>query len=262
MTVALLDGPRQTPPPAQLDPAAVDVWSVHLECSPASLAALEALLSTDERERADRFRFERDRRRFACARGVLRSLIAEYLGVRPCELMFRYGPNGKPALAGPFEGALTFNVSHSHELALIAIARDVEMGVDVEAVRPMNDAAAIASRFFSTREVETLRALSPSLRETAFFTCWTRKEAYLKALGSGLARPLDRFDVTFAPSDPAALVVHGDPRESQRWSLRGLTPGAGYEGALVVEARAGRTRCWQWNDARAACGHVRTMEAV
>jgi 4'-phosphopantetheinyl transferase len=242
----------------------VDVWSVQLECSPAYIAVLMHTLSDDECERADRFYFERDQRRFICARGTLRRLLAEYLDADAHELTFSYGPNGKPALSGRFERALTFNVSHSSELALVAIGRDVEMGVDVEAVRSMDDADDIASRFFSPRETAQLRALPVPVRTKAFFACWTRKEAYLKALGSGLAKPLDEFDVAFAPGEAAALYVHGDDCESARWSVRELAPSPGYTGALVTEG-GGAVRCWQWTDMRAGSGaraDLSTMEAV
>jgi 4'-phosphopantetheinyl transferase len=243
----------------------VDVWSVQLDCSPAYIAVLLHTLSEDECERADRFYFERDRRRFTCARGALRRLLAAYLDTEPSELTFSYGPNGKPALSGRFAHALTFNVSHSHELALVAIGRDVEMGVDVEAVRSMNDADDIASRFFSPRETAQLRALPDAVRTEAFFACWTRKEAYLKALGSGLAKPLDEFDVAFAPGESPALCVHGDERETARWSIRGLAPAPGYTGALVTESGGGAVRCWQWTDmctGTRARADVSTMEAV
>jgi 4'-phosphopantetheinyl transferase len=242
----------------------VDVWSVQLECSSAYVAVLRHTLSDGEGARADRFYFEPDRRRFICARGTLRRLLAEYLDVEARDLTFSYGPNGKPALSGRFERALTFNVSHSHELALVAVGRDVEMGVDVEAVRSMDDADNIASRFFSPREAAQLRALPVAMRDGAFFACWTRKEAYLKALGSGLAKPLDGFDVAFAPGEAAALFVHGDERETARWSVRELAPAPGYTGALVTEG-ASAVRCWQWTDVRAGSGarsDVSAMEAV
>ena len=243
----------------------VDVWSVQLDCSPAYVAVLLHALSDDERERAGRFYFERDQRRFICARGTLRRLLAAYLDVEARDLTFSYGPNGKPALSGRFERALTFNVSHSQELALVAIARDVEMGVDVEAVRSMDDADDIASRFFSPRESAQLRALPVAVRTGAFFACWTRKEAYLKALGSGLAKPLDEFDVAFAPGETAALFVHGDELETARWSIRELAPAPGYTGALVTERGGGAVRCWQWTDMGAGSGaraDVSTREAV
>ena len=249
----------------QLSSGDVDVWSVQLDCSPAYVAVLLHTLSDDERERADRFYFERDRLRFICARGSLRRLLAAYLDAEASDLTFSYGPNGKPALSGQFDGALTFNVSHSAELALVAIGRDVEMGVDVESVRAMDDAEDIASRFFSPREAARLRSLPATVRNQAFFACWTRKEAYLKALGSGLAKPLNEFEVTFAPGDVASLVVHGDERETARWSLCELSPAPGYTGALVTEGNSGARRCWQWIDAYARSGvraDVGTMEAV
>jgi len=227
----------------------VDVWAVGLECSEQCAATLGATLSPDERERADRFHFARDRRRFICGRGVLRHLLGAYLDVRPLDIAFSYGTYGKPALSGRGEGLLKFNVTHSHELALIAVG-DVEMGVDVEAIRPMPDADDVASRFFSARELAELQALPVTVRDAAFFACWTRKEAYLKALGSGLARPLDGFTVTLAPSTPIALVVHGDARETARWSIRELSPLIGYVAALVTEGRPRQVRCWQWSPMR------------
>jgi 4'-phosphopantetheinyl transferase len=259
--------PWQPAPPfrPRLMSGDVDVWSVRLDRSPEWVAALQPTLSDDERERADRFHFERDRRRFACARGVLRRLLAEYLDVEAGELTFSYGAHGKPALSGRFQRAVTFNVSHSHELALVAIGRDAELGVDVEAVRSMEGADDIASRFFSPREAAQLRSLPVAVRRAAFFACWTRKEAYLKALGSGLARPLDEFDVTFAPGEPAALVVHGDETETARWAIDELLPAPGYTAALVTESHAGVARCWQWTETRAesdARADVSTMEAV
>jgi 4'-phosphopantetheinyl transferase len=226
-------------------PGQVDVWAVWLDEAPERLEALCASLSSDEQERAGRFHFEHDRRRFVRARGVLRQLLAEYLDVPPRDVTFSYGPSGKPALSGPSGGALTFNVSHSRELALMAIGGGMEIGVDVEAVRPMVEAAEIASRFFSARESAQLQALPEDVRNDAFFACWTRKEAYLKALGSGLAKPLGGFDVTFTPGEAAAVVVHGDPSETARWSLRALLPAPGYVGALATEGCA-VTRCWQW----------------
>jgi 4'-phosphopantetheinyl transferase len=243
----------------------VDVWAAGLECSAQSLAALQATLSRDEQERAGRFYFERDRRRFICARGALRGLLGAYLNVEPGDLTFKYGEHGKPALSDKFDGALAFNLSHSHELALVVIGRGIEMGVDVEAIRPVADADDIASKFFSAAEVAALQALSESARRPAFFACWTRKEAYLKALGSGLARPLDQFSVSLIPGEPVRLVVHDDEGETARWSIRELAPEPGYAAALVTDGRPAKVRCWRWTDTTlvpAACGCVQTMEAV
>ena len=192
----------------------------------------------------------------SCSRGIsrLRRRSSRSVTVRTESPRWRDG----------FSGALTFNVSHSDELALIAIGRDIELGVDVEAVRALDDADGIASRFFAPRENERLRSLPDEIRTDAFFACWTRKEAYLKALGSGLAKPLDAFEVTFAPDEAASLLVYGDDRETARWKLRELAPGAGYTGALVTEGPAG-TQCWRFMPPAAARGagiDVNAVEAV
>ncbi len=244
--VAWQEAPDQLP---CLTPTVVHVWAVRLDSPPAHIDALYATLSADECERSSRFHFDRDRRRYICARGALRQLLSRYLDAAAEEFTFSYGPNGKPSLSGRFRGALTFNVSHSDELALVAIGREIELGVDVEAVRALDDADGIASRFFAPRENERLRSLPDGIRTDAFFACWTRKEAYLKALGSGLAKPLDAFEVTFAPDEAASLLVYGDDRETARWKLRELAPGAGYTGALVTEGPAD-TRCWRWMPGR------------
>ena len=247
------DPPSHLPRPT---PGVVDVWSVGLDMPPAQIERLGAALSPDERERAERFHFERDRRRYVCARGALRDLLARYLGVEAADITFSYGPNGKPALSGRFESLLTFNVSHSGELALIAIGRDVELGVDVEAMRTMDDADDIASRFFAPAEAARLRAVPQEARTSAFFACWTRKEAYLKALGSGLAKPLDAFEVAYGAGETPALVVYGDEIETARWQLQALAPGAGYAGALVTEG-AVAARCWRFGP-----DGVRALETV
>ena len=167
--------PAQLP---RLTPTVVHVWAVRLDSPAAHVDALYATLSTDERARAGRFHFERDRHRYICARGSLRQLLSRYVDVRAEEFTFSYGPHGKPALSGRFHGALAFNVSHSDQLTLVAIGRGIELGVDVEAVRAFDDADRIASTFFAPRENERLRRLPDGVRTDAFFACWTRKEAY------------------------------------------------------------------------------------
>jgi 4'-phosphopantetheinyl transferase len=256
--LAWQDAPDQLP---LLTPTVVHVWAVRLDSLSFHIDALYATLSADERERSSRFHFDRDRRRYICARGALRQLLSRYLDAAAEEFTFSYGPNGKPSLSGRFSGALTFNVSQSGELALVALGRDIELGVDVEAVRALDDADGIASRFFAPRENERLRSLPDEIRTDAFFACWTRKEAYLKALGSGLAKPLDAFEVTFAPDEAASLLVYGDARETARWNLRELAPGDGYTGALVTEGPAG-TRCWRWVPSGAGCGPQTDRNAV
>lgn len=225
----------------------VHVWLAELDVLPAT--TLRGHLSPDEVARADRFRFTRDRQRFIGARGLLRELLGRYLDVDPAALCFAYGPRGKPSLAG--DGGperVRFNVSHSGGLALLAFARERELGVDVELERPVPEAESIAERYFSPREGAELGRLPPAERPQAFFRCWTRKEAFIKATGDGLSRPLDAFDVTLAPREAARLLrVEGKPEEAARWWMEGLEPAEGFAGALAVEGRPARLACWKWD---------------
>lgn len=211
-----------------------------------------SLLSPEEWGRARRFRFERDRRRFTVARGVLRTLLGQYLGIDSRSIEFSYASHGKPFLAGALSAQrLYFNVSHSGELALYAIAREREVGVDIELVHTIDDAQQIAERFFSLAENAALRALPAEVKEEAFFTCWTRKEAYIKALGEGLSLPLHEFDVSLTPGEPARFLGAVDREHALRWTLRELDPAPGYVAALVAEGSGWEVTCWRWEDERA-----------
>ena len=203
-------------------------------------------LAADERQRAERYIFQKDRTHFVVARGLLRVLLGCYLRQEPLHLRFIYGPHGKPALATDTGGvALRFNVSHSHGLALYAITRGREVGVDAERIRPAVVQEKVAERFFSPREVAVLRALPTPLQARAFFACWTRKEAYIKATGDGLTLPLDQFDVSLAPGEPAALLrTAWDPKEAAHWALQDLAPAPGYRAAVAVAGHAWRLTCW------------------
>jgi 4'-phosphopantetheinyl transferase len=226
----------------------VHVWRVALDQSPSQAEALLGILAPDEQRRAERFHFRKDRRRFVVARGVLRIILGRYLHTAPDDLRFSYSRYGKPALAGASGvDAVRFNVSHSHELALYAITLDREIGLDIEYMREGFAGEQVAEQFFSPREVATLRALPAHMQTEGFFNCWTRKEAYIKARGEGLSFPLDGFDVSLAPGDPARLLsVRGDRRESLRWALRELTPGPDYAAALAVEGHDWQQHCWRW----------------
>jgi 4'-phosphopantetheinyl transferase len=225
----------------------VHVWRIALTLPAHALRELGQILAPDERARAERFLFSADRERFIAARGTLRLILGAYLACAPGEVRFRYGPHGKPALAGePQDDPPRFNLSHSGDLALYAVTRGREVGIDVERTRPDIASETIAEQFFSPREVATLRALPVHLQEKAFFACWTRKEAYIKATGRGLAIPLASFDVTLAPGEQPALVsTRNDPREAARWRLCDLDAGAGYAAALAVEGHDWRLACWQ-----------------
>ena len=238
----------ELPPPVTALPGdEVHVWRARLDAPPERVRRLLDFLAPDERERAGRFHFQRDRDHFTVARGLLRSILGGYSSFGPERLRFEYGAQGKPSLAAEHNpGGLRFNVSHSHGVALFAVTRDREVGVDVERVSARVSCEEIAGRFFSPREVEGLRALPAALREAAFFNCWTRKEAYIKARGEGLTLPLDGFDVSLAPGEPAALLANRlDPEDVSRWSLRELHPWPGFAAALAVEGRGWRLKCWR-----------------
>jgi 4'-phosphopantetheinyl transferase len=230
----------------ELPVSVVQVWRIFLDRALGGIAGLDELLSNDERERALRFYFERDRRRFTVTRGALRAILARCLRMDPKSIIFNYGPQGKPCLASTASG-IRFNVAHSGELALIAVSREREVGVDVELVRARNFAKEIPERFFSPREAAALRSLPGHLAEDAFFACWTRKEAYIKARGGGLSIPLDGFDVSLEPGEPAALLdVRDDPAEVSRWNMVELHPASGYKGALVAQGKDWHVDLCDW----------------
>jgi 4'-phosphopantetheinyl transferase len=219
-----------------LEAGEIHVWTVPLDPAPAIVERLAGSLAADEWERARRFRFDRHRRRYQVGRGVLRELLGAYLGMPAREVVFSYGPRGKPFLGGPAAGSLSFNLSNSHELALVGLLRGPEIGVDVEFLKPMPDLEQIAERFFSASERTALRGLPAERKREGFFNCWTRKEAYLKAVGEGLAAPLDSFDVTLIPGDPPRmLTLKGDAERARRWFYRCFRPASDYIGALALE---------------------------
>jgi 4'-phosphopantetheinyl transferase len=233
----------------------VHVWRTSLELSAWHVQRLRQTLTADEISRAERFYFERDRRHFVVARGVLRMILSRYLGLDARQLGFAYSSYGKPALAtAPARDWLRFNLSHSHELALYAITYGREVGIDIEYIHDRIASEEIAAHYFSPHELMGFRALPVSQRRDAFFACWTRKEAYIKARGEGLSLPLDQFDVSLAPGEPAALLrTLGDAHEAARWSLRALSPGVGYAAALVVEGHDWQMTCWQWTPSWSTC---------
>jgi 4'-phosphopantetheinyl transferase len=210
----------------------VELRAVALAIPDAEVAEARALLSTDERERADRFVFARDARRYTVCRAALRSALAEHVGADPREIAFEYSPYGKPRLTG--SRGLSFNVSHSGDLGVIALAAGRELGVDVEERRRVEDCLRLAELVFSPLEQARLAALPAAGRDDAFLVCWTRKEAFAKACGDGLSHPLDRFTVAFEPRTRARVLhVDGDPEEPGRWWLAELRPAPGFVGSLA-----------------------------
>lgn len=198
-------------------------------------------LSEDERQRANRFRFQKDRVQSILSRGALRQLLGLYLHLNPHDIVFKYGPSSKPELAHPTPSNLTpfrFNVSHSGDMALIAVANLPAVGVDVEAIRADFATAEVAARFFSPTEVENFQSLPEQDRAGAFFNCWTRKEAYIKAVGDGLSIPLDSFDVEFRPGKQTQLLkIRGGLERACDWWMSSLNPGNGYAAAVVTRGK-------------------------
>lgn len=228
-----------------LAPGEIHVWSVRLDPPPDRVEALGRCLSSDEWERANRFRFEKHRRQYVVGRGALRTLLAAYVGTRPELVKFSYGKRGKPFLDP--QGDLQFNLSNSDELALVGFVLGREIGVDVEYLRKMPDCEQISERFFSESERTVLRSIPFPAKEEAFFNCWTRKEAYLKAVGEGLAAPLDSFDVTLALDEPPRmLTLEGDAERASHWFFHHLRPAPDYIGAVAIEGGTGEVKTWSF----------------
>lgn len=225
----------------------VHLWHASLDDRLAE--SLRLVLSKDEIVRADRFHFTRDRNHYTVARGILRKLLASYLNVDACSLQFLYAEKGKPFLKNEEGRRIHFNLAHSHGMAVYAFSVARELGVDLEFVREDLADEKIAERFFSPVEVSVLRKVPAEFRKQAFFNCWTRKEAYIKARGEGLSMPLDEFDVTLAPGEPAALLTnHKDEGEVLRWSMQSVPVKPGYVAALVVEGHDWRLKSFRFGE--------------
>jgi 4'-phosphopantetheinyl transferase len=235
-------------PPPELSYDRVDVWRAATDQPAVRVESLYDILGSDERQRADRFYFEEHRRRFTVARGVLRQILGSYLHVVPRAVAFEYSEYGKPSVvkaANPHD--IRFNVSHSNECALFAFTLGREVGVDVEYMRANLDVEAVARHSFSPWEMEVLCGLPVGQRHEAFFNCWTRKEAFIKAHGEGLSLGLNRFDVTLAPGEDAALRrFEVNPAELPLWDICALGAEVGYKAALVVEGHNWELRCWEY----------------
>jgi len=242
-------GTQQTWKPGPANPVIwqneVHIWRARLDV-PWSWTYDEAL-SLEDRTRADRFKFESDRRKFCVARASLRLVLGRYLQAKPGRLELQTNKFGKPFLADQKRSrGIRFNLSHSHQVALIAVTRDREVGVDVEFMRPEFVSDEVASHFFSRVEVEQFRSVPAGLRTESFFNCWTRKEAYIKARGEGLSCPLDQFDVFVAPGTPAMLLESRvGVNETKRWTFHDINAGDRYAGSLAVEN--GFTRLVLWD---------------
>jgi 4'-phosphopantetheinyl transferase len=233
----------------RLVPKEVHVWRAKLKKPASVLATLQDILSTDEIKRAKRFYFNRDRRRYIVKHAILRFILGNfYLNCRPQALRFGTNRYGKPYLKRKFdEDSLFFNVSDSNELALFAFARNSKIGIDLEYLRPVPDATKIATQFFSKQENAALQALPQQKQQEAFFNCWTRKEAFIKATGRGLNYPLNNFAVSLVPKEAARLIrVGNECRKADEWSLISMAPMTGYVGALAVKMKNLNVKFWSF----------------
>lgn len=232
-----------------LTPDDVHIWRIALAQNEAVLQKMCAALSADERQRAAQFKFEKLQKRFIISRGALRDILRRYTGRAAAEMVFEYEAHGKPQLAPTFnQNGIQFNLSHAENLALCGVTRRRAIGIDVEFIRSLDDAERLAQRFFSAHENARFSVLPPAQKTAAFYNCWTRKEAFIKALGEGLTHPLHRFDVAFVDGEPPALLhTRPDPREAARWTLQALAPAENYTGAFVVSGKAVKVKGWQWD---------------
>lgn len=226
----------------------VHVWCVRLDNLSTLMSSVARYLSADEQTRAGRFVFRPDRDRYIASRGVLRAILGRYLSQDPSHLLFSYNSYGKPQMDSSREAsAIRFNLSHSQALALYAVARTREVGIDIECITrdvPYED---IVEQFFSSAEKDAFRRIPKDDQREWFFACWTIKEAYVKAVGTGLGEPLDRIEVTLHPgTSTASLKILGEPQQRCRWTAQLLKSVPGYIGAVVAEAGPWRLRYWHW----------------
>jgi len=235
-----LPAPDPIPPLGE----AVHVWAVELDAFAFDASLWHSRLSPEEQGRAAGFKFARDQRRFVVAHAALRDILAGYADADPANLHFNDGPNGKPKLAPPFDASgLKFNLSHSYERALIAVNQGHEVGVDIEFANAEFAFLDVASHFFTKLEVTALRTLPPALQRQAFYKCWTGKEAFLKAKGTGLSGELDEVEIVLVGEGvQIKAVVAG-------WSLAELAPCDGYEAALVTQSKPVEVYCYRWKAA-------------
>jgi 4'-phosphopantetheinyl transferase len=244
-------------PDASLGANAIHVWAASLSVPPDPLEKFSATLTPAEKERANRFKFEKHRNRFIAGRGTLRAILARYLKADAAKLHFDYLENGKPVLAEEFASAgIHFNLAHTENLALVAITRIGLVGVDVECVRPIKNVDELVARFFSPRENDLFQKVPAGEKPTAFFNLWTRKEALLKATGEGITRSLSLVEVSFLPGEPARLMaISGDEKRASEWNLREVVPAVGFTAAVAVKPETSiqssdgdlAIKCWKWS---------------
>ncbi|HIB85306.1 MAG TPA: 4'-phosphopantetheinyl transferase superfamily protein [Chromatiales bacterium] len=230
----------------RLGTESVHVWKIDLDLQAEEIRNLRDCLCADELTRADRFRFARHRHRFTAGRAALRQILGNYLGCDPTDVQFDYNEHGKPSLRSP-QSLISFNLSNSHTLALLAITLKRRIGIDIEYRHRATNGLQIADHFFSPREAEMLRALPTALQKTGFLLGWTRKEAYIKAIGAGLSYPLRTFSVVLDPRDtPRLIEIEGAATEVNDWYYTDLNPHTDYLASIIVEHSSADLSMFRW----------------
>ncbi len=231
-----------TLPPKPLAGTDLHVWCIALRASTDEMTYYQSLLSQDEKERADRFYFERDRNRYIVGRGVLRTLLGSYLGIEAHKIRIIYGPHGKPMLQEMFHNKhFQFNLSNSNDWAVMVFGWDTPLGIDLEHMRPFDEADDFARHYYSMRETALLNSLSGDQKWDAFFKFWTAKESFLKAKGSGLTFPLNQVEISLGSGNDARIAsINGDLQQAAKWRLETFNPIAGYQAAIAVEKNQGQ----------------------
>jgi 4'-phosphopantetheinyl transferase len=225
----------------------LDIWQISLNLKSSSVITLFKSLSIDERQRANRFHFDQDREKFIVARAALRDILSRYLDISPPQIRFSINRFGKPSIAAELNpNAIRFNISRSNEIALCAVTRGREVGVDIELIDEESASSEIAERFFAPDETTDLKRLPAKLWNAAFFSCWTRKEAYVKAIGEGLSHPLNKFSVSILPEELTPTLRTDTSKQKQIWFLKTLFPDPNYAAALAVEGVMPLIHCRKW----------------
>lgn len=227
----------------------IHLWQICLNQDFSIVKKMFDWLSPDEQERADKYRFKKDRERFIVTRGAVREILSGYLEIAPDRVGFTYNGFGKPFLKNETSGdSIFFNVSASREIALCAVARGSEIGVDIEFVRDEPASLEIVERFFSASEAENIAALCGQRQTSAFFHCWTRKEAFIKAVGVGLTYPLKNFSVPVGEEKTSHFSIADPFQKTRRWSLTTVYPSPEYVAALAVESANPTIKFQQWSE--------------
>lgn len=226
----------------------IHIWFSYLDKTINELYHFSQMLSIDERMRMGRFHRDEDKKRFIVRHGILRKIFGGYIGVEPNDLQFYYDKKGKPSLLENLgRGSVQFNLSHSNGVAIFAFTRNHDIGVDIEYIREIPEMDKIVRRFFSEKENEAFRLLPDSQKRAAFFKGWTSKEAFVKALGDGLTRPLYNFDVSLSPNKSGELLkIDGDSNEAHQWSIQYLEPLPDFACAFAIRSKFFNVKCWQW----------------